>query len=824
MKKISLKKLNFIKLNPLGLTSEEVYSQREKFGANNIFENGQKVWIELFKDTLKDPMIWFLVVIGLIFYFLGEVQESVTLLLAIIPLFFMDAFLHFRTQKSTMSLKSRLSSDCIVIREGKKQVIKSENLVPGDLMVLAAGDILSADGFFEEVSQLKIDESALTGEAFPLSKSQLIFSLNSFDENKVLSLENTFLGLAGTRVLSGKGLMRVIETGIHTSYGEIIHAVTSMPSERTQLQVAIARMVQYLIYGAIFFCVLLFLIRIFQGYSWLDAFLSSATLAIATVPEEFPVVFTFFLGVGVYRLARKNALVRRAVSVENIGRINHICSDKTGTITTGVLTLTHLHSFGTEDDLLKTAFFATNPDLSDPVDEAIRSYEKANHLIRPSHVHIYPFSEDKKCEVVIMKEDHHFVAYAKGAPSTILSKTSFSDEQEKIWIDLATSQAKEGHKVIACAKKILPILDLNSLNEPVGGFEFSGLLSFEDPPRPEIRGAVDYCHAHQIKILMLTGDHPETARAIAREVGIGQTEPRVISAEENEHFFEDEAIFNAGEKLMDFDVVARCTPLQKFKIVNALKRFGRIVAVTGDGVNDVPALKAADIGIAMGERGTRSAKEVSSIILLDDNFKTITNAIIEGKLLFQNLKKSFEYLFLIHIPFALTAALIPLLGYPLLYLPSHVVLLELMIHPTMLLAFQLDDFSEINEENNFQLFKKSDFVKYLIIGVLVSLVVSLVFIHSVKYEFSIIHARSKALSLLSLWNAALVIFITKGVNKTSNILIVILLMFTFVIIQIRPISQLIHLGPLHLMDWFLNVMFVGGLLTVFYFLKKYSRN
>jgi len=420
-----------------------------------------------------------------------------------------------------------------------------------------------------------------------------------------------------------------------------------------------------------------------------------------------------------------------------------------------------------------------------------------------------------------MREDKNFVAYAKGAPSTMISKSLLSDKDSQTWLELATSDAREGHKVIACAKKILPFQDASTLREPVNGFNFIGLLSFEDPPRPEVREAVDYCNSHDIKILMLTGDHPETARTIAREVGIGLSDPKVISTEENENFFEDEAILFAGKKLMDFDVVARCTPLQKFKIVNALKKIGRIVAVTGDGVNDVPALKAADIGIAMGERGTRSAKEVSSIILLDDNFKTIINAIIEGKLLFQNLKKSFEYLFLIHIPFALTAAFIPLLGYPLLYLPSHVVLLELMIHPTMLLGFQLDGFSHSEEQKNHALLKKSDFFKYLIVGVLVSIIISFVFINSVQYEYSIIHARSKALSLLSIWNAALIFFITKGVNKNSNILAVILLIVSFVVIQFNDVSKLLHLGPLHFMDWFINLLLVLFLLIIFHFLKKY---
>ncbi|MBK7842707.1 MAG: cation-transporting P-type ATPase [Bdellovibrionales bacterium] len=298
-----------------------------------------------------------------------------------------------------------------------------------------------------------------------------------------------------------------------------------------------------------------------------------------------------------------------------------------------------------------------------------------------------PFTEDRKRETGFVRQsDGSIMACVKGAPETILAMSAITHENREYWSKRISEWAKAGHKVIGVAKKHDVLLE--SEYEPDSGFEFCGLLAFEDPPRPEVAGAMAYCRQSGIRVLMVTGDHPETAAAIAKDAGLTLGTPIVVSAEDDPAQFQVEWLNQNPKFLKGIDVVARCTPMQKFRIVMALKFAGEMVAVTGDGVNDVPALKAADIGIAMGERGTRSAKEVSSIILSDDNFSTIVNAIREGRQLFRNLAMSFEYLLLIHIPLVLGAAIVPLIGYPLVYLPVHIVWLELVIHPTALFAFQ----------------------------------------------------------------------------------------------------------------------------------------
>lgn len=645
----------------------------------------------------------------------------------------------------------------------------------------------------------------MTGEAFPIHKKA--FGSNPFflaDEDAVL-VDPTTLGYAGTRALTGIGSMRVLSTGQQTSYGAIVQSVSTLIHERTPLQKSISKLVQYLIVASAFLCLALAGVRLYQGHGWLDALLSAATLAIAAIPEEFPIVFTFFLGVGVYRLAKRHALVRRAVSVENIGRVTHICTDKTGTITFGVLNLTHIDPVSSLDEaaVLAFALAASDPEGSDPVDLAIRSAASQRQVLSQRRLQSFPFTEDRKQETAFLqRNDGKVVAYMKGAPEIVITKSNLEEEPRRQWKERTTNWAQSGHKVLACARKVLGEGEFDQGKEPESGFEFCGLLAFEDPPRPEAVEAMNYCHRNGIRVLMMTGDHPETALAIAKEVGLGGPSPIVVSAEdEPEHFLEIWLDKNP-EFLLDLHVVARCTPLQKLRIVNALKKSGELVAVTGDGVNDVPALKAADIGIAMGERGTRSAKEVSSIVLAEDNFRTIVGAIMEGKQLFKNLKLSFKYLLLIHIPFVLTAAAIPLLGYPLLYLPVHVVWLELVIHPSALFAFQQKataDSDRVYGEKSF--FTTSEFLIILSVGILAAVVLALIFSVGLNENSEIGHARAKAMALLVIWSSGLVTYFSRLKTWAATSIAIGTLVSAVIATEIPSLARTLQLAPLNLSDW-----------------------
>lgn len=802
MKTISFKSLSGLNKNDSGLNAAEVAAQRSLYGTNDIVEVAGHPWVELFLDTIKDPMIWFLIGIGTIFLVIGERSDAITLFVAVLPLLFMDAFLHWRTQASTATLKGQLSSHIKVIRDAHEIEINSRELVPGDIVIVSSGVQLPADGIFEKASEIQVDESVLTGEAFPIAKKTTALDLFSLTSQADVKVPSETLGYAGTRILTGYGRLRVLFTGSQTAYGEIVQSVARMPHERTPLQKSIGRLVQFLVFAAIAFCFLLAGVRIYQGHGWLDALLSAATLAVAAMPEEFPLVFTFFLGVGIYRLAKNRALVRQAVSVENIGRITQICTDKTGTITLGSLKLTHLDATdNTSEELLLRTALAASSSHSDPVDMAIHELAKDKNINAPKRLQTIPFTEDRKRESdFIALSDEKNLVCLKGSPEIVLAMSNLTPDKKEQWLQRVSSWAKEGHKVIACAHIEVPAGQLSV--EPESGYEFLGLLAFEDPARPEVAEAMSYCHDNGIRVLMITGDHPETAAAIARDAGLTNDDPHVISAEDNAEKFQESWLDKNPSFLKNINVVARCTPLQKLKIVTALKRAGELVAVTGDGVNDVPALKAADIGIAMGERGTRSAKEVSAIILADDNFRTIVNAIREGRQLFKNLAASFEYLLLMHIPLITIGAAIPLAGYPLVFLPVHIVWLELIIHPTALLSFQAPakDHESI-QANKGSFFSTSEFTVIILLGLIVAASMGSSFLSAVNEANNPEHGRAKVMAVLTLWSAAVSLYLTRFQSWVANVIAALTALSTILLIQMSDSLRFLKLTPLHLPDW-----------------------
>lgn len=802
--KISFKNLNALKVSPTGLTTAEYTRQREQFGPNEIVERAENPWVGIVLDTIKDPMVWFLILIAAVFSFTGDHQEAITLSLATLPLVFMDAFLHWRTQASTSGLRSQLASKVLVVREGKELEIDSFELVPGDLVLVSTEHLfLPADGYWVETQALQVDESVLTGEAFPVKKRELKFETLAHGDEGMVNSE--VLGFAGTRVLVGKGKLRVLFTGKMTSYGEIVQSVARIAHDKTPLQSAILSLTRTLIYAAIVFCLALAAIRYYQGHGLMDALLSAAVLAVAAIPEEFPVVFSFFLGVGVYRLAKRRALVRRAVSVENIGRVTQICTDKTGTITWGQLSLTHLDPAGgsSEEKLLSFALAASNPEGTDPVDLALITLAKEREVALPTREAAIPFTEDRKRETGFFKTQNMLICALKGSPEVILSKSTLAQDEVVDWKKKVITWAKEGHKVLAVASIELGDKVAASALEPEQGFRFEGLLVFEDPARPEIKEAITYCRENAIRVLMITGDHPATAAAIARDIGLisGGT-GSVISAEEEPRKLDVEWLAKNPGYFKSVDVVARCNPLQKLKIVESLKRAGEVVVVTGDGVNDVPALKAADIGVAMGLRGSRSAKEVSSIILGDDNFSTIVNAIREGKQLFENLRMSFKYLLLIHIPFVLSAAIVPLLGYPLLYLPIHIVWLELIIHPTALFAFQQhsDEKNEAKTSTAKSFFTSNEMVVIFLLGVLCTGGILFLYTQSFTEQQDMGQARAKVMALLSFWSAGIVLVLTRGKTLVAKLLMVATVVVSSFLIQQPWLSKTLQLAPLHFFE------------------------
>jgi Ca2+-transporting ATPase len=820
---VPLERLEGLLASERGLTAGEVSERRQRYGVNDIVETPPSRWWDLARDTLEDPMIWFLAGVSALYAVLGEVAEAFVLLAAIVPLVGMDAFLHRRTQISTQSLKSRLAERATVVRDGASLEIPTLELVPGDVAVVLPAEAFPADGIIVGGDDLQADESSLTGEAYPVAKRPCPKPPGGGAEPLV---DASHWGFAGTRLLTGRAVVRVAFTGGETLYGEIVRSAAQGEHARTPLQGAIQHLVSVLLVAAALTCAILAIVRVVQGHGWLDAFLSAVTLAAAAIPEEFPVVFAFFLGVGVYRLARRQALVRRAVAVENIGRITTICSDKTGTITEGRLRLMHLVAAESVSDaeLLSLAALASRRDSADPMDEAVLREADASGAGTDSRgvLATFPFTEGRKRETAITRDARRGVmAVTKGAAETILAMTDAAAAECALWNDRVARLAEEGHKVIACAWR--PVDERTGTgNEPEQGYRLAGLLAFEDPVREGVAPAISACRHAGIHVMMVTGDHPLTARAVAREIGLGDATtgsgsayeaplgPRIVSGEAMEAL----VARGEGRALREVDVIARATPAQKLTLVRALQAAHEIVAVTGDGVNDVPALQAADVGIAMGERGTRSAREVAAVVLLDDNFRTIVGAIAEGRQLFQNLRASFAYLLMFHIPFVASALVVPLLGYPLLYMPIHIVWIEMILHPTALLVFQelpAGDLEPASRGAGARFFSRREWAAIALVGGLTALVVIGAYVWNVRESGQPEHGRAMAIATLAFASAALTARLSGLRTRTARIIAAATIGSTIIMIQMPLLAGVLHLEPLHLVDW--GVAIAGGVLA-----------
>jgi Ca2+-transporting ATPase len=787
-----------------GLSPDDVLPRRARYGYNDIIAPAKSPWYQLAADTAADPMIWFLALMATLYAAIGEYRDAALLAAALAPLVGLDAYLHHRTMASTRGLALHLAATSRVIRDTRETSIPARDLVPGDLVMLTPGDRVPADVVILDGTELQADESSVTGESLPARKTRLDSAAR-----RIVPIDSNWL-FAGTRLLAGSALVRIVYTGGATLYGQIAHAAASGGGGgATPLQLAIRRLVGLLLMVAVAFCITLAAVRLWQGHGFLDAIMSALTLAIAALPEEFPIVFTFYLGLGVFRLAQCKALVRRAVAIENIGRITCICSDKTGTMTEGRLELAHCEpGTGTSpDQLVALAAEIADPASTDPLDLALAGWVARIAGPAPAplgpRIAAFAFTEARRRETAVFREtDDTLLAAVKGAPETILAMCADDAASKATWLGLVERYAQGGHKVILCATRRLTAAGWKS-QEPETGFTCVGLLAFEDRLRAGVEEALATCRRAGIRVIMVTGDHPVTARAIAAEIGLGGGSPVVATAD-----------ILAGAKpgdsrLAKVDVIARAAPGDKLQLVRMLQEQGEIVAVTGDGINDVPALQAADIGIAMGERGTQSAREIAAIVLIDDNFRTITRAIAEGRQLLANLTRSFAYLIAIHVPLVTTAALLPLLGYPILYLPIHIVWLELIIHPTALLVFQQPAPHEILPRQNrdaARFFDRRTWLALITAGLVVAAIIFGLFTTAFAQSGDVGAAR--ALSLVTLLGAGASATLALRPRPSTIGWLVILgsLASALLFVQVAGLAAWMHVSPLPAPLWLLAIL------------------
>ena len=668
-----------------GLTSAEAAARLLRDGPNRLVPDERGHRIKRALGPLADPMVALLLVAAPTYLLIGETTDAIVALVALVPIIAVGWLLEARAERTLDRLKALTARAATVVRDGEVRQVAADELVVGDVVQLKEGDVVPADGTLLELTQLMVDESALTGESLPLAKS-------------ISDGADGFV-LAGTTVLSGRAVARITVVGGATQYGQIGMLLSTVRSSQTPLQRGLARLVLWLSVVAGVFCVLVMAAELYHGHGWGQAVIAGVSLAIAAIPEEFSMVYTLYLALGAWRLAKANALVRRLPSVETLGSTTVICTDKTGTLTHGRLSVascwTPSGESPAEQSLLATAVLACEPDPFDPLDVAIVTHAKeagvdVEALHRGQLVADWAFDPLDKYLVHAWRLDGsgHTVA-VKGSVEGVLQRTASSAALTAEVLAANVALADDGMRVIAVAGC--------TTGAPVGidrsdderGLEFMGLVAFSDPVREHVADPLAMCRGAGIRVIMITGDHPATAHAIAEGLHLPHDNDGVdLIATGDDIDHADDA--ELDRLVANANVFARTRPEQKHQLVQALRRRGEVVAMTGDGINDAPALREADIGVAMGERGTEVAREAAALVLLDDNFATIVGAVRDGRRIFDNLIRAFAYLIAFHPPLLFAAMLIPFIGRPLLLLPVHLVLLEILLHPVVSLVFQAD--------------------------------------------------------------------------------------------------------------------------------------
>ncbi|HEX3029424.1 MAG TPA: cation-translocating P-type ATPase [Clostridia bacterium] len=670
-----------------GLSTEQAKQLQQKYGKNELTPQKRETVFRKILQVICEPMFLLLIAAAVIYFILGEPRDGAIMLVFVVGVISIEAIQEWKTDKTLRALKDLSAPRIKVLRDGEETIINSADLVPGDIMFISEGVKIPADGEVLKASTLCIDESSLTGEAQGVWK--VTTDESSLDSADYWRRDYCY---AGTLVTQGIGVIQVDKIGSATEYGKIGQNVAAAIESPTPLQKQTGRLVKTcaLIAVALFLLVALVTFLNISDHIFkeriIESILSGITLAMAMIPEEFPVILTVFLSMGAWRLAKKKSLVRKLPSVETLGQVSILCVDKTGTITMNKMTVTHAWSaFGDAEILNRIMGMACEPDAYDPMEKAMISYCQENGIGRDSLfggelIKEYAFTNELKMMGHIWKNENEIVIAAKGSPERILTICDISEEDRQLAEARILQMSKQGLRVIAVGRMLLQ----NESEIPESlldcRLQFCGLVGLADPPRESIKDNIKTCTRAGVRVVMITGDNGITASSIAKQIEMPNSD-KIITGDELNRISDDEL----RESVKDVSIFSRVIPEHKMRIVKAFQQNGEVVAMTGDGVNDAPALKYADIGIAMGMRGSEVSREAADLVLLDDNFSTIVDTIKDGRRIYDNIRKAIGYVFTIHIPIAFSSLLAPLIGISpaaLLLLPLHVVLLELVIDPT----------------------------------------------------------------------------------------------------------------------------------------------
>ena len=831
-----------------GLSSTEALRRLEKYGKNKLETKKKKTLFKQFLSQLKDVMIYILIIAAMISAFLGEISDALIILLVIIINAVIGVIQESKAEKALDALKELSTPKALVKRDGSLKEILSEDIVPGDIVIIDAGRYIPGDLRLIDTANLKIEESAFTGESVPSEKDA------SFLPDKEIPIgDQNNMAFMSTLATYGRGVGVVVGTGMNTEIGKIAKMIEQEENDETPLQKKLSELGKILGFLAVGICILIFIISFFQGRDLLEMFLTSISLAVAAIPEGLPAIVAIVLALGVQRMVKKNAIIRKLPAVETLGSVSIICSDKTGTLTQNKMTVTTVY---TNDSYIKESEFNLNDNESkllvdcmvlcndatyseksqtgDPTEIALLESPFKLNILKEKlekefkRIDEIPFDSDRKLMTTVnLVDDKKARVFTKGALDSILSicnKISvngklldFSKEYKAKVLENSNIMSDKALRVLAFAYK-----DISKENIVLDSLEkdlvFIGMVGMIDPPRLEVKDSIKLCKSAGITPVMITGDHKNTAFAIANELGIAEDISQAITGHEIDRFKEEE--FN--EKIINYRVFARVSPEHKVKIVKAFKSHGNIVSMTGDGVNDAPSLKAADIGVAMGITGTDVSKGASDMILTDDNFSTIVSAVEEGRKIYLNIKKSIVFLLSCNLGEILTLFTAILLNWNSPLQPIHILWVNLITDSFPALALGVDKTKEDVMNNpprnpKESIFIKSDKIQLIINGVLIGGITLFAFkLGERLYADSLIHAQTMAFVVLSVSQLFLSLSLRSNTKSAFSLgifsnkyLVYSILLGIFlqvIIISISFIANIFKVTPLLLYDWIVVIL------------------
>ncbi len=798
-----------------GLSSSEAARRLSEEGYNEIPSARRKNALTIALAVIREPMFILLVACGAIYLLLGDIQEALILLGFVFVIMGITFIQERKTERALEALRDLSSPRASVIRDGTKILIPGREVARGDIVILAEGDRVPADASLREAVNFSVDESLLTGESVPVAKY-------ADGASRVFS---------GTLVVQGRGIAEVYATGARSEMGRIGRSLESIAEEDTFLKRDIARMVRIVGISGGALCGAVILFYSLTRADWINGFLAGLTLAMAMIPEEFPVVMTVFMSLGAWRISKNRVLTRRIPAVETLGSATVLCVDKTGTLTENRMQVSMLSAGDTAyavdgctesideryHEVVEYGILASQTDPFDPMEKAIRALgEKClagtEHIHRNwEMIHEYPLSPSLLAMSRAWKRrgSDTFVIAAKGAPEAIADLCHLDTQKTASLAHMTERFAGNGLRVLGVARSSTRSRVLPDGQHDLA-FEFLGLIGLADPVRKPVPGAIQECHRAGIRVVMITGDYPSTARSIAGQIGLRNREEVITGSELDA--MSDETL---KDRISRVNLFARVVPEQKLRIVQALKRSGEIVAMTGDGVNDAPALKAADIGIAMGGRGTDVARESAALVLLDDDFMSIVAAVRMGRRIFDNLKKAIAYILAVHVPIAGLSLLPVILKWPLILFPVHIVFLELIIDPACSLVFEAEReepgiMDRPPRPINESLFSLPAVVTSVLQGVVLLGTVLAVYAAARRFGENTAQARALAFTTLIVGNIGLImsnrsweLTIPRMIRSNNTALVFVVTgaaVFLILTLLVPFLRNLFLFGPLHTID------------------------